>query len=247
MLRTLKIKLHPSEVQHTILLATMERFNEACNWIAGEAFGGRVTNKIAIQKIVYYAVRERFGLSAQMVVRAIAKVAEAYKRDRNILPTFRPHGAVVYDERILSFEGLEFASIWTLQGRISVAMKLCGYHSGIIGNSHVRGQADLCLIKGNGNGNGKGKGKGKGNNRSLRPSGFTPAFGRAVAPSARSFLAGLKPCPSGFEVWQLRWKAHVRKRDMGHPDLCGVPELVVHLVWGYRGVYRGAFHGRCGA
>lgn len=150
MLRTLKIKLHPTEEQHTTLLATMERFNEACNWIAEQAFGGRVTNKIAIQKIVYYAVRERYGLSAQMTVRAIAKVAEAYKRDRNVLPTFKPHGAIVYDDRILSFTGLESASIWTLQGRISVAMQVCGYHRGIIGGSgsHVRGQADLALVRG---------------------------------------------------------------------------------------------------
>jgi putative transposase len=48
MLRTLKIKLAPTQEEHAILLATMERFNEACNWIAQQAFGGRVTNKIAI-------------------------------------------------------------------------------------------------------------------------------------------------------------------------------------------------------
>jgi IS605 OrfB family transposase len=147
-LRTLKIRLNPTPQQHQSLLSTLERFNEACNWIAQQAFGGRVTNKIAIQKIVYYAVRERYALSAQMTIRAIAKVAEAYKRDRDRLPTFRPHGAIVYDERILSFDGLEFASLWTLQGRIKVAIQVCGYHAGIIGNSHVRGQADLCLIRG---------------------------------------------------------------------------------------------------
>src|SRR6185312_12915438 len=50
----------------------------------------------------------------------------------------------------------------------------------------------------NGNNNCNSNSNGKSNNRSLRPSGFTPAFGRAVAPSARSFLAGLKPRPSGF-------------------------------------------------
>lgn len=146
MLRTLKIKLAPTEEQQAVLLATMERFNEACNWIAIQAFGGRVTNKIAIQKIVYFAVREQFGLSSQMTIRAIAKVAEAYKRDKRILPTFRLRGAIVYDERILSFDGMEFASIWTLQGRIKIAMLVCGYHAGVIGNSHVRGQADLCLV-----------------------------------------------------------------------------------------------------
>jgi hypothetical protein len=36
-------------------------------------------------------------------------------------------------------------------------------------------------------------GKSKGNNRSLRPSGYAPAFGRAVCALRRGFFVGLKP------------------------------------------------------
>jgi hypothetical protein len=69
------------------------------------------------------------------------------------------------------------------------------------GNSNSKG-------KGNGNCNCNGNGNGNGNNKSngniLGRSGcaFTPAFGRAVAPSAHGFLAGLKPCPSDFGLLQ---------------------------------------------
>ncbi len=91
---TLVVKLAPSPQQHATLVATLERFNAACNAIAAVAFREHVANKIVLQKIVYFAVRKRFGLSSQMTVRAIAKVVEAYKRDKTIQPTFRPHGAL---------------------------------------------------------------------------------------------------------------------------------------------------------
>jgi len=91
---TLDIKLAPTPEQYVALLATLERFNAACNAIADIAFRERLANKIALQKLVYYDVRERFGLSSQMTVRAIAKVVEAYKRDRSVRPVFRPQGAM---------------------------------------------------------------------------------------------------------------------------------------------------------
>jgi len=94
-------------------------------------------------------VRHQFGLSAQLTIRAIAKVAEAYKRDPTTLPHFRPQGAVVYDERILSFAPTwETASILTLAGRIRVPLHVCAYHADILHPATVRGQADLILQQG---------------------------------------------------------------------------------------------------
>jgi len=81
---SLAMKLAPSPEQHAALLATLERFNAACNAIAEVAFREHLANKIALQKIVYYDIRERFALSSQMMVRANAKVVEAYKRDKSI-------------------------------------------------------------------------------------------------------------------------------------------------------------------
>src|SRR5438270_8610489 len=102
---TLAVRLTPSPEQHAALLITLERFNAACNAIAEVAFREHLANKIALQKIVYYSIRERFGLSSQMTIRAIAKVVEAYKRDTTIQPSFGPHGALTYDERLMSWKG----------------------------------------------------------------------------------------------------------------------------------------------
>ena len=79
-----------------------------------------------------------------MVVRAIGKVAESYfdKNKRDCRHIFKPHGAIVYDDRILTVKSIDTVSILTLDGRIFVPMSVCEYHSSIINNSlRVRGQA----------------------------------------------------------------------------------------------------------
>jgi len=143
---TLLVKLAPDEQQHELLKRTMERFNEACNDIADVAHQNKLANKWALHRLVYYRIREQYGLSAQMTVRAISKVVEAYKRDKSIKPRFRPHGAMVYDERILSWKGLEYASILTLEGRIRVSIRIGEYQEARM--DRLRGQADLILRDG---------------------------------------------------------------------------------------------------
>lgn len=135
------LKLAPNTEQHAALLATLERFNAACNAIAEVAFRERLANKIALQKLVYYDTRERFVLSSQMTVRAIAKVVEAYKRDRSIRPAFRPHGALTYDQRIMGWKGLEAVSLLTLDGRQVIPIRFGTYQAARL--DRLRGQADL--------------------------------------------------------------------------------------------------------
>ena len=110
---TLPVKLAPDAPQHAALLETVHRFNAACDAIAETAFRERCANKVALQKLVYYDVRQRFSLSAQLTIRAISKVVEAYKRDKGVQPRFRPDGAVPYDERIMSWRRLKAVSLLT--------------------------------------------------------------------------------------------------------------------------------------
>lgn len=138
---TLMIKLLPTTEQHAALVWTMERFNAACNAIAKVAFEHQTANKIRLQKMVYADIRSEFGLSAQMTVRAIAKTCEAYKRDKSIQPSFRPHGAVVYDQRLFSWKGLDRVSLLTLDGRIIVPIVFGEYQAARL--NRIRGQADL--------------------------------------------------------------------------------------------------------
>ena len=142
----LQIKLLPDDTQHAALKDTMRVFNEACNYIAEVAFREQCTSKFALQKLVYDDVRKQFGLSSQLTIRAIAKVVEAYKRDKSKPCFFKPTGAVVYDQRILSFKGLEATSLLTLQGRLTIAIHMGDYQRLQFGRGH--GQADLVLVDG---------------------------------------------------------------------------------------------------
>jgi len=129
-----------------MLLDTMHRFNEACNAIAETAFAIHKANKVEIHKLVYYDIRERFGLSSQLAVRAISKVAEAYKIDKSIKPEFRLDVAIVYDQRILTWKGLEAVSLITLKGRQLIPVRIGDYQKTRM--DRVRGQADLIFVKG---------------------------------------------------------------------------------------------------
>ena len=146
MKQSLLVRLAPDEKQFRLLKQTMERFNEACNYIAGVAFKKRLANKIALHHILYYKVRKSFGLSTQMTVRAVGKVVEAYKRDKSVRPVFKEHSAMVYDQRILSWKGLDYASMLTLKGRVKVPIVIGEYQKGRM--DRIRGQADLILRNG---------------------------------------------------------------------------------------------------
>src|SRR5262247_2807383 len=138
MKQTVLVKLAPAPEHHGALLRTLEAFNAACNAIAVVAFREHSASKIDLQKLVYYDIRQRFGLSAQMCIRAIAKVAEVYKRDRNIQPRFRPQGAMTYDERILRFPRVDRVSLLTLEGRMEAPFRFGAYQEARL--DRVRGQ-----------------------------------------------------------------------------------------------------------
>ena len=139
-------KLLPTPEQAAALLTTLERVNEACAWLAERAFELKSADKLRLQGLYYRDLREKFGLSSQMAVRAISKVVEAYKRDRTRKPTFKPHGAIAYDQRIMSFKAADRVSLLTISGRILLPYVAGGYHRARL--EGVRGQSDLVLRKG---------------------------------------------------------------------------------------------------
>ncbi len=56
----------------------------------------------------------------------ISKVADAYKLDRKVKRTFKPHGAIAFDDRILTYklDRMEL-SLWTVAGRQKMSFA-CG-------------------------------------------------------------------------------------------------------------------------
>lgn len=145
MKQTLMIKLAPSENQHKALFETMERFNEACNYVSRIAFERYSFGQMRLHHLTYQTLRTDFGLSAQMAVRCVGKVVEIYRRDKSRLHTFRNHSAMVYDQRILSWKGLDKVSILTLQGRQVIPIRIGEYQEARI--NRIVKQCDLLLRK----------------------------------------------------------------------------------------------------
>ena len=138
---TLQTQLFPDKKQAEMLKETLKAFNGACSWLAVKAFEIKCTNKVELQQLFYYELKEKFNLSAQMTVRAIAQTVEAYKRDKTICPKFREYASMPYDQRMMSFKGVDRVSLLTLQGRIVVPFVMGKYQAEKFSNAI--GQSDL--------------------------------------------------------------------------------------------------------
>lgn len=68
-----------------------------------------------------------YGLSAQMVVRCLAKIGDSYKLNRTSRRQFSKHGSIAYDDRILTLQlDHQTVSIWTVDGRIKQLLLVAG-------------------------------------------------------------------------------------------------------------------------
>jgi IS605 OrfB family transposase len=116
---TVPLKLVPTPEDHQALLATLERANDAANTLSDLAWASRTFGRYPLQKAHYHDLKDCFHLGAQLLVRTIAKVADAYKLDHKTMRRFRRHGSIAYDDRILRF-GEDYVSIWTVEGRCQI-------------------------------------------------------------------------------------------------------------------------------
>ena len=123
---TVQAKLRPSREQADALERTLRASNAAANEISEIAWGRRSFGQYKLHRLVYHSVRASSGLSSQLVIRAISKVADAYKLDKKRKRTFKALGAIAYDDRILRWRSeASEVSIWTVSGRESISF-VCG-------------------------------------------------------------------------------------------------------------------------
>jgi putative transposase len=142
-----QIKLNPSPAQRAALLTTLEEANAACDAISAAAWHSRVFRRLPLQKLVYHDIKDSFRLGAQILVRCIAKVADAYKLDRKVQRTFQPHGAIAFDDRNLTwYTDKRAVSIWTLKGRQHIPCS-AGDHQITLLN-YRKGETDLVYHRG---------------------------------------------------------------------------------------------------
>ncbi len=142
-----QLKLCPTKEQSRVLKDTLARANAACNRISETAWEQRTFGKYALQKLCYHEAKSEFGLSAQVVVRCLAKVGDSYRLDKRSKRRFKPHGSIAYDDRILSWnlKGSS-VSIWTLTGRERVPFVAGGRQMALL-ETRV-GETDLVYRRG---------------------------------------------------------------------------------------------------
>ncbi|MEP7294516.1 MAG: transposase [Chloroflexota bacterium] len=144
---TATLKLQPSEYQRQLLYQTLERANAACNSISERAWAEQVFGRVPVHHLTYSNVRAEFELTAQLAVRCIGKVVDAYKLDKKVKRLFKKLGAVPYDERILNFRlKQQNVSIWLLGGR-EVIPFVTGAHQAVL-LQYQHGESDLVHRKG---------------------------------------------------------------------------------------------------
>jgi len=146
---TAKVKLLPTEQQRTLLYATLTTVNCGCDWASAIAFEYGVFKQFDLHHLAYTTLKEDFHLSAQLAVRTIAKVAYAYKvGKKDTAYTFHPHGAIAYDDRILTWNTrYKEVSIWCMGGRQKIDF-VCDDRTYQLLQSRS-GESDLAFVDGN--------------------------------------------------------------------------------------------------
>jgi len=128
--RTIKCKLVTAEPIQDALLETATAFSVACNLILAESKTLKTSNKIKLQHASYYQVRQQTKLSANLVIRAIARVSAAVKvasKKKRVVESFKPT-SVDYDQRVFTYrEKDESVSLSTLRGRLHIPLSLGDY------------------------------------------------------------------------------------------------------------------------
>ena len=131
-IRTVVCKLHPTPEQRAELNATLVAFADACNFIAGIARQLHSTNKVKVQHACYRDVRERFGLSANRAIRAIARICAALKVKSKAHSRFAPT-SIDYDQRIFNFREWDWTcSLTLLRSRQRIATTLGSRQKGLL-------------------------------------------------------------------------------------------------------------------
>jgi putative transposase len=129
---TLVVKLQADEKQQQLLSQTATAFAEACTWINTEV-NPKLTNRNSIQAVCYHEVKAKFGLSANHVVRACARVAAnrlTAKHKGRKVKGFKPT-SFDCDARTFRFieEGWQI-SVSTIDKRAKLRLRASTYHRG---------------------------------------------------------------------------------------------------------------------
>jgi IS605 OrfB family transposase len=145
--RTVRVKLNVPDERRKHLHDTLEQFNTAVNYSikhGHDSDGYLITTKSAIHDEVYYELRERTDLPANLCVRAYSEavgmlkstVADWKKGNSRPVPTF-DQPTVVYDKRTLTIKDRS-ATLSTVNSRVEVGFELGAYQVGYLDNDNYQ-------------------------------------------------------------------------------------------------------------
>ncbi|MFB2976632.1 RNA-guided endonuclease InsQ/TnpB family protein [Microseira sp. BLCC-F43] len=145
---TLVIRIDVSQDQQKLLADTSEAFASACNWI-NQTVNPNITNRNSIQAVCYHEAKEKFGLTANHVVRACARVGAnrlVAKQKGKKVKGFRPT-SFDCDARTFRFiEKTWSVSVSTTSKRVTARLVASNYHRGKLTGQNPT-SAQVCLHK----------------------------------------------------------------------------------------------------
>jgi IS605 OrfB family transposase len=131
---TVSCKLQVTPEQVAKIDELLQAFVEACEYTNRTVKPG-LTNEQAMQSLVYSDVRARFGLSSQLAIQAVRRVAsnrKTAKQKGKPVRKFAPTSAT-YDERVFSFREHDWTvSLRLLGGRSRFRLAIGNYQRGLL-------------------------------------------------------------------------------------------------------------------
>ena len=123
-----------NEEQTEVLDETLKAFAKGCNFALKIGRENNVCAAFKLQKLCYKQIREQFGLSANLAVRAIARAAGILKVEKRKNSQVSPT-SVDYDARIFSFYPQDYTvGLTTLQGRMRFELNISDYQKNLLNN-----------------------------------------------------------------------------------------------------------------
>lgn len=145
---TIVCKLNPSQKVVKMIDTTLEMFAAACNY-ANQTVKPAITSKVTIQSEVYQTIRSKYSLSANLAVRACARVGanrKTAKKDKKPVKEFKPTSAD-YDARIFAFREPDWTvSLTLVGGREHIPIVTSNYQIGKLKGTKPT-SAQLCKHK----------------------------------------------------------------------------------------------------
>jgi putative transposase len=140
---TVKCKLDVPSSSLKAIDDTFSRYRKACEYISGVAHESRTFAKVSLHHRVYYLVRQRYGLPAQLACTARDKVAEAYRRDKTRRHQFKAE-CIRLDARTFRLIDGESCSFTTcVGGRVKASLIVGDYQRELLSTWKTTGAADL--------------------------------------------------------------------------------------------------------